>query len=70
MRRYKIDVQVGRKIAFIRKRQKLSQEEAAERTGVHLTTLGRIERGETNPPLRTLHKIAKALKVHIRDFFY
>ena len=66
---YKICIQVGKKIEKYRKKQKLSQEELAYRVGIHASTLGRIERGESNPPLHTLYKISKGLKVHIGDLF-
>jgi len=41
----------------------------AEKSGMHLSTLGRIERGESNPPLQTLNKIAQALKVKPKEIF-
>lgn len=39
----------------------ISQEELADRAKVHRTYMGRIERGESNPPIYTVFKIAKAL---------
>lgn len=69
MRRYKINLIVGKKIKRARKERKLSQEEVADRAGIHLTTFGRIERGEANPPVSTLYKIAQALKKSMKDLF-
>lgn len=46
-----------------------SQEELADRAGMHLSTLGRIERGESNPPVQTVGKIAKALKTSVDELF-
>lgn len=63
MRRYKICVKFGKKIQGTRKRVGISQEKLADKVGVHRNHMGRIERGETNPPLYTVFKIAKALKV-------
>lgn len=40
----------------------MSQERLAELTQLHRNHIGRIERGETNPPLYTVYKITKALK--------
>lgn len=37
-----------------------SQEELAERCGLHRTYIGAIERGERNVTLTTLHRIARA----------
>ncbi|MGH9402368.1 MAG: helix-turn-helix domain-containing protein [Terriglobia bacterium] len=39
----------------------ISQEELAERCGVHRTYMGRIERGETNITLTNIHKLARGL---------
>ena len=61
MRRYKIAQKVGKRVRIIRRQKKLTQEEVASRAGIHVTTLGRIERGESNPPLQTLNRIAKVL---------
>lgn len=63
MRRYKIAQVAGKKMRLIRRKKKLSQEEVSELAGIHVSTYGRIERGENNPPLQTVDKIARALKV-------
>jgi transcriptional regulator with XRE-family HTH domain len=67
MRRYIISKKVGRKIRIIRKQRGLTQEDIADKSGMHVSTLGRIERGESNPPLQTLNKIAQVLKVKPRE---
>lgn len=67
MKRYKICVEVGKKIQRSRKKIKISQEELAEKVGIHRNHMGRIERGETNPPLYTLYKIIKTLKIKSSD---
>jgi len=69
MRRYKISRKIGKKIKIIRKRKKLTQEEVAARARIHVSTLGRIERGESNPPLQTVSKITHALRVKPRELF-
>lgn len=63
MRRYKISQDVGKKMRLIRRKKKLSQEEVSELAGIHVSTYGRIERGESNAPLQTVGRIARALKV-------
>ena len=63
MRRYKVSVKFGGKVQRIRKKSKISQEELASMIGVHRNHMGRIERGETNPNLPLINKIARALKV-------
>ena len=47
----------------LRLEQDLTQEELADRAGMHFTYIGQIERGLRNPSLVNLYKIAKALKV-------
>ena len=46
-----------------RERQGYSQEAFAEKIRVHRTYMGGIERGERNPTLVTIHRIAEALDV-------
>jgi transcriptional regulator with XRE-family HTH domain len=53
----------GDKLQKVRKSKGISQEELAAKLAMHRTYVGMIERGERNPTIRTLYKIAKALKV-------
>ncbi len=69
MRRYKIAQVAGKKMRAFRRKLKLSQEEVAARAGMHVTTYGRIERGESNPPIQTINKIASALSVKVNSLF-
>jgi len=51
-----------------RRRAALTQGELAERAGVGITTIVRIERGEIEEPrVSTLRKLAEALGVEPRD---
>lgn len=70
MRKYKINKKLGKRIRKLRKEQKISQEGLAEKTKIHRTYMGKIERGESNPPLHTVEKIANALKVKVGDLFF
>ena len=47
----------------------ISQEEFAERVGLHRTYIGMIERAEKNITLENIEKIAKGLGVPIADLF-
>lgn len=69
MRRYKIAQSVGRKIGLARRRLGLTQEELSDKVGLHVSTLGRIERGESNPPIQTVNRIAQALKLKTKELF-
>ncbi len=66
---YKINLNLGKTVRRLRKRQKISQEKLAEKAGIHRTYMGKIERGESNPPVQTVNKIAKALKVSLSELF-
>lgn len=67
MRRYKIALITGKKIKRARNEKGLTQEDVAGRAKIHVSTLGRIERGESNAPLQTFNKIAQALKIKPKD---
>ena len=41
----------------------LTQQELAERAGIGLTTLNRIENDHAEPHFRTIRKLAKALSI-------
>lgn len=53
----------GDKLQKVRKSQGISQEKLAARLSMHRNYVGMVERGERNPTIRTLYKLAKALKV-------
>jgi transcriptional regulator with XRE-family HTH domain len=59
----KLNVIVGNNIKKYRKSLNISQEELAERAGLHRTYIGGIERGERNITLDSLQTIASALNV-------
>ena len=54
---------VAENIKRIRKSKKLSMERLAAEAGVSRSMLGQIERGEANPSVAILGKLAGALKV-------
>src|SRR5579884_3768433 len=53
----------GRTVRRYRRDKGLTQEELADQTGIHRTYIGGIERGERNPTLLMIHRIADALGV-------
>jgi transcriptional regulator with XRE-family HTH domain len=59
----------GRALRALRKERGYSQEELAERAGLHRNYVGGIERGERNVALENISKLAKALSVRTRDLF-
>jgi transcriptional regulator with XRE-family HTH domain len=62
-------VSFGQNVQKTRKRLGLSQEELAEKAGLHRTYIGMIERAEKNITLCNIEKIANALEIAIRDLF-
>jgi transcriptional regulator with XRE-family HTH domain len=53
----------GKAVRRLRKKRRLSQEALADLASLHATFIGRIERGVQNVSLKTVQKLAKALKV-------
>jgi transcriptional regulator with XRE-family HTH domain len=66
----KILIDFGKKVREIRKSQSLSQEQLAFKADLHRTYIGMIERAEKNITLLNIEKVAKALSISIKDFFY
>jgi transcriptional regulator with XRE-family HTH domain len=61
----KIVTKFGQRVRAEREKQGLSQEELAEKAGVHRTYIGMIERAEKNITLVNIEKIAKGLGIPI-----
>ena len=53
----------GRAIRDLRRARKVSQEQLGYDSGLHRTYIGGIERGERNPSLANILRIADALEV-------
>lgn len=60
---------VGTRIRGFRKEQRLSQEELAEKCSLHPTYIGQLERGEKNPTIESVMKIANGLAIPIDQLF-
>jgi transcriptional regulator with XRE-family HTH domain len=59
----------GQRVQELRKERNLSQEQLADLAGVHRTYIGMIERAEKNITLCNIERLAKALKLDIKDLF-
>jgi len=66
---YKTRKILGKKIKHLRKLQRLTQEDLAETVGLSSTYIGHIEQGRKSPSLEAITRIAKVLKVKIKDLF-
>lgn len=60
-------IKFGNRVRKERLKLGLSQEELAEKSGVHRTYIGMIERAEKNITLENIQKIARALGLKISD---
>jgi transcriptional regulator with XRE-family HTH domain len=58
---------VGRRIAEIRRRRRLTQAELAVRLPMHVAQLKRLEQGRANVTLGTLDRVAAFFGVHVRS---
>lgn len=61
----KVELLLGRRIAEARRAHGWSQSQLAERVGVTLETISRLERGATMPSITRISKIAEVLGVSL-----
>jgi transcriptional regulator with XRE-family HTH domain len=54
---------LGPNLREARLKLELSQEQVAERSGVHATEVSRIEAGKRDPRVTTVERLAKAVQV-------
>lgn len=59
--------QLGKAIADWRKKKSLTQEELAEAADINVSYLAKIENGYVNTTVRYLIKIARAMRLQVRD---
>lgn len=64
-----IRFEVGSRIKSQRKKHGISQEKLAELSGLNTSYIGQIERGDKNPSIETVYKIAKSLNISLASLF-
>jgi transcriptional regulator with XRE-family HTH domain len=64
-----IRIRFGRAIRRFREEQKITQEEAADRCGLHRTYYSGIERGVRNVSLVNIERVSKGLKTPLPRLF-
>ena len=67
--KHPINERFGKRIAALRRRQNLSQEELAFRCDIHRTYIGALERGEKSPTIITVEKLARGLGIETFQLF-
>ena len=69
VQRTSIKSRFGSTVRSLRDNRGFSQEELAERAGLHRNYVGGVERGERNVAFENIVKFAKALSIPTRDLF-
>ena len=57
----------GSRIAELRRKKGLTQEELANHVDLHRTYIGFIEQGKRNPSIGNVYRIAKVLKISLKE---
>lgn len=65
----KVLVNLGKNLKRYRIECGLTQEELAEKVGVHATYIGKIEAGKNNVSIVLLFAISRALKIKLSNVF-
>ena len=60
---------IGNRIKKQRNRLGLTQEELAEKCGLHYTYIGQLERGEKNATLESIEKVVRGLDISFEALF-
>src|SRR5260221_13416731 len=62
-------ISLGKTIALLREKKKLSQEKLSKKAGIDRSSLNKIESGERNVTFITLMKIVESLGVEFSEVF-
>jgi transcriptional regulator with XRE-family HTH domain len=60
-------VQFGSRLKHLRQEKSLTQEQFAQKCGLHKNYIGMVERGERNPSLLNIDVISKGLGISIPE---
>lgn len=62
-----VRARLARNLLRIRREAGISQEELADRAGLHRTYVGHLERSQRNPSLENVERVALVLEVDVCD---
>lgn len=60
---------LAERLRTVRKQKLMTQEDLAGQSGISLSQVGRIERGEINPTVSTIFELARALDIEVSELF-
>ena len=60
---------IGKRIKYLRKQKHFTQENLAEKSGLSLDYIGKIEANINHPGIKAILKIANALDIPIKELF-
>ena len=64
-----INKQLGLNLKKYRLEKGLTQENLAEKVGIHPTYVGKLESGKNNPSIKMLYKITRTLEIKLPELF-
>jgi transcriptional regulator with XRE-family HTH domain len=62
-------LRIGHKLKELRQKRRYTLQDLATKTGLTKSLISEVEQGEVSPPIATLIKLAKALKIGMASFF-
>ncbi|MFN4145026.1 MAG: helix-turn-helix domain-containing protein [Runella sp.] len=62
-------IKFGKRVKDLRKKKNLTQEQFAQKCGLHKNYIGMVERGERNPSLLNIQAVANGLEIDILELF-
>lgn len=65
----KLKALIGKNVKYYRYRENLTQEQLVEKTKSSVNYIGRLERGQHNPSVDKLEKVASALNIEPYELF-
>lgn len=69
MAKTEVNIKFGSRIRQLRQSRGFSQEELAYNCGLDKNYIGYIERGEKSATINTIYKLAKGLKISLKELF-
>lgn len=69
MKKHELSITIGSRLRARRVELGYSQNETSEKSGLHPTYIGQVERGEKNATINSIERICNALNLSMEDLF-